>query len=442
MTTLRSISRAVLVGSTALVALLAVWGGPGGDAAVAAGVDDVVTTVAIPREAFRLGSEARKPADKIRWYTRAIELDPNMVNALNNRGNAYFGEGKYDEAILDFAKAISMDPEQPRTYCNRGGAYLRKGEYDQAIRDCSKAIELDPTLAQAYDNRALAYSKKGDTRQAIHDYTKAIEVAPRFARAYECRGGAHYTLGDYDQAIEDLSKAIRLEPGRARTYDFRGRAYYKKNDCERAIRDFTAAVERDPNLIEAYSNRGLALVRKGDYDGAIRDHTKAIELGPTGRPERLWRGWAFMNSRRFAKAVPDLVHYVKLSPGDPYGHMALYLARTRAGLSAKADLARFRKLQGAERDGEWPTPVVRMYLGEITPNQCLAAAADKDPKRDKEKKCEACYYIGLIYLIRGDKRTARSCFLWCLATKLFDLVEYTGAQAESRWLDQQGAQQP
>jgi len=442
MTVLRKILPAALVAAAAVGPVLGADTQPAKEAPVVRRVEDPVTTVAQPKEAFALGLKAKRPADKIRWYTRTIELAPKMVEAYNNRGSAYFYSGKYDEAIGDYTRAISMDPNRPQSYCNRGGAYLRKGEYDRAIQDCTRAVELDPKLAQAYDNRALAYRKKGDEKQAIRDYTKAIAVAPRFARAYECRGGCHYALGDYDRAIADFTQALRLEPARAQTYDFRGRAYYRKDDCERAIYDFTTAIERDPNMAEAYSNRGLALARKGLYDRAIQDHTKAMELGSTGRPERLWRGWAFFNDRRFAEAVPDFAHHVKRMPKDPYGHLGLYLARTRAGKGGKADLAAFRKRQGPGKDDEWPTPVVRMYLGEITPQQCLAAAVDEVPKRDAQEKSEACYYIGLIYLLRGDRRTARRCFRWCLAAKQWDLVEYTGAQAELRWIDEQAVQHP
>jgi lipoprotein NlpI len=75
-----------------------------------------------------------------------------------------------------------------------------------------------------------------------------------------------------------------------------------------------------------------------------------------------------------------------------------------------------------------------MYLGEVTPEQCLAAASDKDPKRDKEMKCEAYFYVGQFYLIRGDKERASESFRRCIATGLTSYREYIYAQGELKRL--------
>ena len=85
-------------------------------------------------------------------------------------------EGRYDEAIEECNKAIELDPNLAMAYNNRAWAYNEKGQWDLAIADCNKTIELDPNLAMAYGNRALAYKQQGKKAEAIADFEKFITL--------------------------------------------------------------------------------------------------------------------------------------------------------------------------------------------------------------------------------------------------------------------------
>ena len=54
-------------------------------------------------------------------------------------------------AIADFNKAIQLDPNLAGAYNNRGVVYSETGKYKPAIADFNKAIQLDPNLADAYN---------------------------------------------------------------------------------------------------------------------------------------------------------------------------------------------------------------------------------------------------------------------------------------------------
>jgi len=85
-------------------------------------------------------------------------------------------QGHYDEAIEECNKAIELDPNLAAAYNNRAWAYNEKGQYDLAIADCNKAIELDPSLFEAYWNRAWAYTLQGKNAKAIADFEKFITL--------------------------------------------------------------------------------------------------------------------------------------------------------------------------------------------------------------------------------------------------------------------------
>jgi tetratricopeptide (TPR) repeat protein len=68
-------------------------------------------------------------------------------------------------------------------YVNRGNAYYRQGKIEEALADYSTAIELSPSsrgyrVIIPYIGRAEIYSLEGRAEEAVADYTKAIEDAP------------------------------------------------------------------------------------------------------------------------------------------------------------------------------------------------------------------------------------------------------------------------
>jgi tetratricopeptide (TPR) repeat protein len=127
------------------------------------------------------GLKAQHLEEAIEAFSRAIEMNPDRVEAYNNRGIAWCNKGDYDRAIADYNKALEIDPRCADVYNNRGGVWLYKGEYDLAIHDFDKALGINPNFAKAYSNRGAGWFCKGDFELAIDDYNKALEINPNSA---------------------------------------------------------------------------------------------------------------------------------------------------------------------------------------------------------------------------------------------------------------------
>ena len=84
--------------------------------------------------------------EAIEAYTRAIELDDELVNAYINRGNAYFQLGEYENALADLDQAVALDSENPLAFVNRSAANILLGDLDAAKADLLTAVSLDASL--------------------------------------------------------------------------------------------------------------------------------------------------------------------------------------------------------------------------------------------------------------------------------------------------------
>jgi len=48
--------------------------------------------------------------EAIRLYTAALQKEPNLVKALNSRGELFLEKKDFQAALVDFNKAIELDP--------------------------------------------------------------------------------------------------------------------------------------------------------------------------------------------------------------------------------------------------------------------------------------------------------------------------------------------
>lgn len=79
------------------------------------------------------------------YYHIILQIDPNHKSALNNLGYIRLVfEDKYQDAVNYFSKAIEKDPQFINAIANRGIAYEYLEEYELARQDFKHCLELYP----------------------------------------------------------------------------------------------------------------------------------------------------------------------------------------------------------------------------------------------------------------------------------------------------------
>jgi len=75
-------------------------------------------------------------------FDKAIEVTPGYVQAYHNKGNIFYNEKKYNEAITSFSKAIEIKPDYAISFYSRGLAEYYLGKKDAACKDLKSAVNL------------------------------------------------------------------------------------------------------------------------------------------------------------------------------------------------------------------------------------------------------------------------------------------------------------
>jgi lipoprotein NlpI len=346
------------------------------------------------------------PSVVIQACTRIIEAGRETVQvrgaAYYSRANAYSEKGDQDRAISDYGQAIKLTPQDVSPVVDRGDAYVRKGDYDHAIVDFSHALSL--------------------CRQGL--CSKAGERL-----AFANRGAAYLGKRDLDRAIADFGEAIRIDPGYVPSYSARGLAHLLKSDLDSAIKDYSDAIRLDPKSVDAYNSRAGIYQSKGDFHAAIADRSEVIALDPKNARMYFLRGVDNLYMGSLPKALADLTQASALNPKDAYTALWLDIVQKRSNLPSQ--------LVEASKQIDmtsWPAPVIRLYLGQLTPDALMAAADDRNAETKQVRVCEANFYSGEHSLQAGAKDEAIRLFKVASDGCANEFVERPAANAELKAL--------
>jgi lipoprotein NlpI len=191
-----------------------------------------------------------------------------------------------------------------------------------------------------------------------------------------------------------------------------------------------------PNLIEQVRldskdpgaqqhNRGTKDRVRSDLNQIIVYYNAAIKHDPADDDAYFHRGLANFYAGAVPQALADLAQASKLDPQYPYYPLWIDIIDKRGNQPSRLPEA----ISHIDMT-KWPAPVVRLFLGELTPSDLLVAADSADAATKKGQVCEANFYIGELALQQGGKDEAARLFQLAAADCPREFVEGPSARAE------------
>ncbi len=159
----------------------------------------------------RIYRDTGRSEDAVRILTKAIEYDPENVDAMIKLANTYRLQSNDLLAEEMFKKAVSNEPRYWRSYQELATFYARKGELEKAIRTYRKVLSITPENSLAYTNMATAYTYLGEFDKAADAFDQSVTLRPT-AIGYANAGWMNFLRKDYKEAAIMYKEAVRLSP--------------------------------------------------------------------------------------------------------------------------------------------------------------------------------------------------------------------------------------
>jgi tetratricopeptide (TPR) repeat protein len=138
----------------------------------------------------------------IQYYDKALNIDPNLMNALYSESDALNYLGNYTQAIQILDKALAKKPNDETALNDRGYALNGLGKYKEAITDLDKILAIDSTYKWPFYNKAYALNGLGKYKEAITNFDNALALDRNFSDALNIKGAILDRLGNATKFLE------------------------------------------------------------------------------------------------------------------------------------------------------------------------------------------------------------------------------------------------
>lgn len=118
-------------------------------------------------------------------YKAFIAANKYDALAFKNLGEAQAGQSKIAEAIGNYTLALQLKPELGDALVARGALYLKAKKYESAIGDFSSALRVVPSSTDVLYRRAYAYCLVGQKDSSMQDINAILQREPNNAKATE-----------------------------------------------------------------------------------------------------------------------------------------------------------------------------------------------------------------------------------------------------------------
>jgi len=312
-------------------------------------VQGVTATSEIKRQVNRLHQDMTSDLELIFYIAEKVNTIRH-AGSNNKLGIVFLTRNLFDEAITEFKKAIEADPDYVEAYNNLGYALIKKKQYQEASEVLVLGLEKDGNYADLHNNLGYAFAGMKKYSQAITQLTKAIEINEHYVIAILnlCIVYLKSVIEDY-QGTELPPAQHRIEKARELLNRVRtGQGFLKpeqidailaqleNNNYPEAVAALEMAIWEFPELLDRYLESEFYLKfmfgGKGKDDEFIRDYTnqliQSIEQYPEYADLRNHLGIAYLIQCRnlFLNALEEFRQALRINPDFKKAEKNLKLA--------------------------------------------------------------------------------------------------------------------
>ncbi|XP_063654444.1 cell division cycle protein 27 homolog isoform X8 [Pan troglodytes] len=183
------------------------------------------------------------------------DMDKNSPEAWCAAGNCFSLQREHDIAIKFFQRAIQVDPNYAYAYTLLGHEFVLTEELDKALACFRNAIRVNPRHYNAWYGLGMIYYKQEKFSLAEMHFQKALDINPQSSVLLCHIGVVQHALKKSEKALDTLNKAIVIDPKNPLCKFHRAsvlfanekyKVYKKLGQTHLALMNFSWAMDLDP----------------------------------------------------------------------------------------------------------------------------------------------------------------------------------------------------
>ncbi|RZF36053.1 hypothetical protein LSTR_LSTR005869 [Laodelphax striatellus] len=175
----------------------------------------------------------------IKFFHRAVQVDPNFVYAYTLLGHEYVITEELEKAMSCFRNAIRICPRHYNAWYGIGTIYSKQERFQLAELHFRSALKINPNSAVLMCHIGVMQNALSKTEQALQTLNKAIEKDPRNPLCKFHRASIYFAAGRHAEALHELEQLKTIVPKESLVHKKLGQTHL-------ALMHFSWATDLDP----------------------------------------------------------------------------------------------------------------------------------------------------------------------------------------------------
>uniref|UniRef100_A0A0P4WHP1 Cell division cycle protein 27 homolog n=1 Tax=Scylla olivacea TaxID=85551 RepID=A0A0P4WHP1_SCYOL len=182
----------------------------------------------------------------IKFFSRAIQVDPNFAYAYTLLGHEHIATEELDNALSCYRSAIRVDPRHYNAWYGIGLVLFKQERFAQAEFHFRKALSIHPHSSVLMCHVAVVEHALQKSSAALATLNRALAVDPRNPLCKYHRASILHATDRHQEALAELNHLREIVPKESNVYFLLGKVHKKLGQTHLALMNFSWAMDLDP----------------------------------------------------------------------------------------------------------------------------------------------------------------------------------------------------
>jgi len=182
----------------------------------------------------------------LRFFRRALQLDPKHPYAHTLCGHEYFANEDFEKAMTSYRAAIRLDPRHYNAWYGLGTVYYRQEKYELSEYHFRHALGINSRSSVLFCYLGMAQHALRRTGDALELLRKAVALDAKNPLAKYEKASVLLSEDRFQEALEALEELKTVAPREASVFFLMGRIYKKLGLADQAMVNFSVALDLKP----------------------------------------------------------------------------------------------------------------------------------------------------------------------------------------------------
>lgn len=182
----------------------------------------------------------------IRFFSRAIQVDPNFAYAYTLLGHEHIATEELDKAISCYRSAVRIDPRHYNAWYGIGLVLFKQERFAQAEAHFKRALSIHPHSSVLMCHVAVVEHALQKSSTALATLNRALKVEPHNPLCKYHRASILHATDHHQDALNELNQLKEIVPKESNVYFLLGKVHKKLGQTHLALMNFSWAMDLDP----------------------------------------------------------------------------------------------------------------------------------------------------------------------------------------------------